>query len=95
MVRPSTCPQAPCTWRAAAGASTSVQVGSKAVILVRSRSGYRAFSAVCPHLGCLVKWDSAGKVFRCPCHAAVFDADGKVVSGPPPAPLVEYADGCP
>jgi cytochrome b6-f complex iron-sulfur subunit len=75
----------------APGTSASVQVGSKAVILVRSRSGYRAFSAVCSHLGCLVKWDSAGKVFRCPCHAAVFDADGKVVSGPPPAPLVEYA----
>ncbi len=74
----------------APGQAVSAQVGSKAVILVRSNSGYRAFSAACTHLGCLVKWDSANKEFLCPCHAAVFDANGRVVSGPPPAPLVEY-----
>jgi len=71
----------------AVGTSKTVQVGSKAVIVVRDRSGFKAFSAVCTHLGCLVKWDPAGKHFLCPCHAAVFDENGGVVSGPPPSPL--------
>lgn len=74
----------------APGQSLSIQVGTKVVIVVRSRSGYKAFSASCTHLGCLVKWEGAREEFFCPCHAAVFDAGGRVVSGPPPAPLVEY-----
>ncbi len=72
------------------GRSKTLQVGSKAVIVVRERSGFLAFSAVCTHLGCLVKWDADSKKFLCPCHAAVFDGNGKVVSGPPPAPLEAY-----
>ncbi len=74
----------------APGDAVTLQVGGKAVIVVRQRSGFRAFSASCTHLGCLVRWDSAKSVFLCPCHAAVFSPDGQVVSGPPPAPLPEY-----
>ena len=66
-----------------------VQVGSKPVILVRQRDGFKAFSASCTHLGCLVKWDTGKKKFLCPCHAAEFDPNGNVLSGPPPAPLPE------
>jgi cytochrome b6-f complex iron-sulfur subunit len=73
----------------AIGQASVIQVGSKVVVVVRGRTGYRAFSAVCTHLGCLVEWDSSGKRFLCPCHAAVFDENGQVVSGPPPAPLPE------
>lgn len=72
------------------GGSTMLQVGGKPVIVVRSRSGFVAFSASCTHLGCLVKWDGAQKEFLCPCHAAVFDENGGVVSGPPPSPLPPY-----
>ncbi len=75
----------------APGQSIILQVGSKAVIIVRGRSRFKAFSASCTHLGCLVKWDGGRQEFFCPCHAAVFDENGGVVSGPPPAPLVEYA----
>ncbi len=75
----------------AIGQSKTVQVGSLAVIVVKQRSGFCAFSAVCTHLGCLVKWDTGKKQFLCPCHAAAFDEKGKVVSGPPPAPLVEVS----
>ena len=72
------------------GQSITMQVGGKAVIVVRNRDGFKAFSAICTHLGCLVRWDSATNKFLCPCHAAAFDADGGVVSGPPPAPLPVY-----
>lgn len=71
------------------GQSKMVQAGGKPVVVVRGRSGFRAFSAVCTHLGCLVKWDAGDQEFKCPCHAAVFDENGAVVSGPPPAPLPE------
>ena len=74
----------------ALGQATMLQVDGKAAIIVRHRDGFRAFSAICTHLGCLVRWDGDQKEFLCPCHAAVFDENGRVVSGPPPAPLAEY-----
>jgi cytochrome b6-f complex iron-sulfur subunit len=72
------------------GDHTIIQVRGKAVIVRRDSSGLTAYSAVCTHLGCLVKWESAKREFFCPCHAAVFDAEGRVVSGPAPAPLPQY-----
>lgn len=53
------------------------------VMIKRTEDGFRAFSSVCPHLGCRVHWEDAGKRFFCPCHNGVFNADGKAVSGPP------------
>lgn len=47
----------------------------------------RALSATCTHLGCQVAWNPKDAHFRCPCHGGVFDAEGRVVSGPPPRPL--------
>jgi Rieske Fe-S protein len=49
-----------------------------------------AISAGCTHLGCIVTWDEDQKIFKCPCHDGRYDADGKVVSGPPPAPLKRH-----
>lgn len=72
------------------GEHTIMQVRGKAVIVRRDPAGLVAYSAVCTHLGCLVKWESAKQEFQCPCHAAIFDASGRVVSGPAPAPLPSY-----
>ncbi|MBI1825847.1 MAG: Rieske (2Fe-2S) protein [Planctomycetes bacterium] len=72
------------------GEHSTVQVRGKAVIVRRDPGGLAAYSAVCTHLGCLVKWDAGKEQFLCPCHAAVFNARGQVVSGPAPAPLPEY-----
>lgn len=72
--------------------SAKVIAGQTGPILVLrlAQDRFKAFSAVCTHLGCIVKWDEATQHIRCPCHAAVFGNDGSVVSGPPPAPLAEY-----
>ncbi|MFO0840654.1 MAG: ubiquinol-cytochrome c reductase iron-sulfur subunit [Phycisphaerae bacterium] len=67
-----------------------VSVAGKAVGVVRTEKGYRAFSLVCTHLGCIVHWNGASRQFECPCHAARFDVNGRVVAGPPPRPLPEY-----
>lgn len=65
-------------------------LNGKPVIVVRAGDRFVAYSAVCTHLGCIVNWDAQRKAFLCPCHAATFDVNGKVVDGPPPAPLKEY-----
>ena len=46
-----------------------------------------AYSIVCTHLGCSVRWDGETDRFRCPCHGGVYDIEGEVVAGPPPRPL--------
>lgn len=70
-------------------AKTDTMAG-KPVIVLRAGDKFVAYSAVCTHLGCIVHWDKQKKAFLCPCHAAVFDVDGKVLDGPPPAPLRPY-----
>lgn len=57
------------------------------VYLDRDGDGYRAFSAICSHLGCRVSWNTDARQFHCPCHGGVYDREGRVVSGPPPQPL--------
>jgi Rieske Fe-S protein len=48
-----------------------------------------AISAGCTHLGCIVTWDEGQQIFKCPCHDGRFDAEGNVLSGPPPAPRTD------
>lgn len=72
------------------GQAKTIQVRGKAVIVLRRKGDFVAYSAVCTHLGCLVKWNAAQKEFLCPCHAAVFDAEGRIVSGPAPADMPVY-----
>jgi cytochrome b6-f complex iron-sulfur subunit len=67
-----------------------VAVNGHPVIVVHTPQGFRAFSAVCTHLGCIVGWDTGRKQIACPCHAGFFDLNGKPVAGPPPRPLAEH-----
>jgi menaquinol-cytochrome c reductase iron-sulfur subunit len=56
-------------------------------VLTEDGRSYIAMSNICTHLGCRVRWIDEEDNFFCPCHNAVFDKDGQVVSGPPPRPL--------
>jgi cytochrome b6-f complex iron-sulfur subunit len=69
-----------------------IPVEGEAIVLTYSdQAGVRAFSAVCPHLGCVCRWEEAGGYIQCPCHDARFNAQtGAVISGPSPAPLPLY-----
>lgn len=60
-------------------------ISEKVVYVTKTAAGQlQVLSAVCPHLGCSVPWSAAKEKFVCPCHAAVFDANGARLSGPAP-----------
>jgi cytochrome b6-f complex iron-sulfur subunit len=70
------------------GLSQTLRFDGKPVVVVKvSNSEVYALSAVCTHLGCIVKWNNIEKQFICPCHGAKFALSGKVLDGPAPKPL--------
>ncbi len=65
---------------------SATRIPGRNVWIFRDESGFYAISAVCTHLGCIVDRDE-NQQFICPCHGTFFDAEGKLLSGPAPAPL--------
>jgi cytochrome b6-f complex iron-sulfur subunit len=70
------------------GESKTVSYGRYPAIVINTTNGLVAYSAVCTHFACLVKWEVGKGLIYCPCHDGYFDpTDGQVVSGPPPIGL--------
>lgn len=69
------------------GKGKVVSYNNKPVIVLNTAEGVKAFSAICTHLRCIVHWHEEGGYILCPCHDGRFDTNGRVISGPPPAPL--------
>jgi Rieske Fe-S protein len=73
----------------ALGPASAVPVGGgkvfqaqKVVVTQPTAGAYKAYTAVCPHQGCLVNKVAAGTI-SCPCHGSEFSAaDGSVTEGP-------------
>ena len=61
-----------------------------AYIITDQGRDFIAFSNICTHLGCRVRWINDQEQFFCPCHNAVFDQNGEVESGPPPRALDRF-----
>lgn len=68
----------------ATGAGAIIRRGLRLVARYRDQSGtVHECSAVCPHLGGIVRWNSAGDgSWDCPAHGSRFDPYGKVFHGP-------------
>lgn len=70
------------------GSAKKFMFNGKASVLLHMPGGFRAFGAVCTHLGCIAYWKPEDNVVFCPCHLGKFDPNtGAVISGPPPSPL--------
>jgi len=70
------------------GDSRTIGYGRYPALVLNTPAGVRAYTAVCTHFACLVKYDSVKDEIACPCHAGFFrSSDGSVVSGPPPKAL--------
>lgn len=57
--------------------------GLKLVAVYRDANGQlHEHSAVCPHLGCIVRWNPVEQQWDCPCHGSEFSPTGEVITGP-------------
>ena len=86
------------------GAASEIPVGggkiytaARVVVTQPTRGQYKAFSAVCTHVGCIMS-EVANGTIDCPCHGSEFKiTTGAVVTGPAPAPLpkkqIKIVDG--
>jgi Rieske Fe-S protein len=68
-----------------------VRFGAEPVIVIRvSDTDFRAFSATCTHLDCIVEYRKQKELIWCNCHNGQYDLNGKNVGGPPPKPLTPF-----
>ncbi len=60
-----------------------LNIGLHKVAAYRSAEGkLNAYTAICPHLGCVLQWNSDETSFDCPCHGSRFTNEGVVINGP-------------
>lgn len=70
---------------------------AKVVVTQPTKGVFKAFSAICTHVGCLCNQVADGTI-DCPCHGSRFTiSDGAVIAGPAPTALpaapITVADG--
>ena len=65
---------------------------TQVVVVTQPTAGeFKAFSAVCTHMGCIVNQISDGRI-DCPCHGSEYSiTDGAVLAGPAPTAAARQA----
>lgn len=61
--------------------------GSKYAVHRDGEGQLHIVTAICPHMGCVVHWNTAEQSWDCPCHGSRFSKDGEVLEGPAINPL--------
>jgi glycine/D-amino acid oxidase-like deaminating enzyme/nitrite reductase/ring-hydroxylating ferredoxin subunit len=71
------------------GEGAVIKEGLSPIAAFRDESGnLHKHSAVCTHMGCVVRFNSSEKTWDCPCHGSRFDCrDGHVINSPAIEPL--------
>ncbi len=71
------------TYPDAASPCTALKLGTRVPGGVGPDGDIVAYSAMCTHMGCPVAYDASTKVFKCPCHFSMFDAEkaGQMIVG--------------
>jgi glycine/D-amino acid oxidase-like deaminating enzyme/nitrite reductase/ring-hydroxylating ferredoxin subunit len=65
------------------GSGAVIRKGLKKIAVYKDPSGnISQCSAVCTHLGGVVRWNNLEKSWDCPCHGSRYDAEGRVLNGP-------------
>jgi arsenite oxidase small subunit len=71
------------TYPDGASPCTAVKLGSRVPGGVGPEGDIVAYSAMCTHMGCPVTYEPTTKIFKCPCHFSMFDAEkaGQMIAG--------------
>jgi Rieske Fe-S protein len=68
--------------------------GVSKIAVYRDEDGYvHKRSAVCTHMGCIVRFNSSEKTWDCPCHGSRFGVDGHPINTPAIMPLEPVEEG--
>jgi len=59
----------------------------RGVFVIRRGADVLAFSNICTHMHCAVRWLDWREQIYCPCHGGVYDRWGFLVGGPPESSL--------
>jgi glycine/D-amino acid oxidase-like deaminating enzyme/nitrite reductase/ring-hydroxylating ferredoxin subunit len=70
------------------GEGAILRDGASKIAVYRDEDGnLHKRSAVCTHLGCIVRFNSLEKTWDCPCHGSRFSVDGDPINTPAITPL--------
>ncbi|MFD0893760.1 FAD-dependent oxidoreductase [Luteolibacter ambystomatis] len=65
------------------GCGALMEIDGERSAVYRDKDGkIHILEAVCPHLGCIVRWNEAEATWDCPCHGSRFTGEGELIAGP-------------